>query len=72
MLIQLDSVKRTLVPERENLLSLLLEYVHDTAANFSAGPKGNESLDLPPVVSNIYWARQLEYKVCGLALRVLQ
>ncbi|XP_034239710.1 cytoplasmic dynein 2 heavy chain 1 [Thrips palmi] len=66
VLIELDSVKRTLVPERENLLSLLLEYVHNTASNFSAGPKGNESLDLPPVVSNIYWARQLEYKLAEI------
>ncbi|KAK3929891.1 Cytoplasmic dynein 2 heavy chain 1 [Frankliniella fusca] len=62
-LIQLDSVKRTLVPERENLLSLLLEYVHSTASSFTSGPKGTEVLDLPPVVSNIYWARQLEYKL---------
>lgn len=57
-------MRRTLVPERENLLSLLLEYIHTVATNFSAGPQGNEVLDLPPVVNNIYWARQLEYKVC--------
>ena len=65
-LIELDNVRRTLVPERENLLSLLLEYVHSEAANFPAGPKGNEVLDLPPIVSSICWARQLEFKVCVL------
>ncbi|KAE8745286.1 hypothetical protein FOCC_FOCC007971 [Frankliniella occidentalis] len=62
-LIQLDNVKRTLVPERENLLSLLLEYVHSTTSSFRTGPKSSEILDLPPIVSNIYWARQLEYKL---------
>jgi hypothetical protein len=58
-------VKNTLTAERENLLGLLREYIHSVSSNFGLGQNREYSklLDMPEVISNIYWVRQLECKV---------
>jgi len=58
-------VKNTLTAERENLLSLLREYIHSVNSNFGLGQNReyNKLLDMPEVIRNIYWVRQLECKV---------
>lgn len=58
-------MKNTLTAERENLLGLLREYIHSVNSNFGAGQNREYSklLDMPEVIRNIYWVRQLECKV---------
>lgn len=58
-------MKNTLTAERENLLGLLREYIHSVSSNFGLGQNREYSklLDMPEVISNIYWVRQLECKV---------
>jgi hypothetical protein len=58
-------VKNALTAERENLLGLLREYIHSVSSNFGMGQNREYSklLDMPEVISNIYWVRQLECKV---------
>ena len=68
-LIQRENVCRTLVAERESLLSLMLDYVQDVTNKFGSGQtealkaQYSNNLVMPPLVANIYWARQLESKV---------
>jgi hypothetical protein len=54
-----------LVAERENLLGLLREYINSVSSGFSSGQNREYAklLDMPEVISNIYWVRQLECKV---------
>jgi hypothetical protein len=58
-------VKNTLVAERENLLGLLREYIHSVSSDFGLGQNREYAklLDMPEVISNIYWVCQLECKV---------
>jgi len=58
-------VKNTLTAERENLLGLLREYIHSVNSNFGLGQNREYSklMDMPEVIRNIYWVRQLECKV---------
>lgn len=58
-------MRRTLIAERENLLGLLREYAHSVSLDFGSGQNREYArlLDMPEVISNIYWVRQLEYKV---------
>jgi hypothetical protein len=58
-------VKNTLVAERENLLGLLREYIHSVSSDFGLGQNREYTklLDMPEVISSIYWVRQLECKV---------
>ncbi|KAJ9584167.1 hypothetical protein L9F63_021464, partial [Diploptera punctata] len=64
-LIQRPSVGTKLIPERENLLGLLREYIHNVSSNFTSGQNRQyaKMLDMPEIISNIYWVRQLEYRV---------
>lgn len=58
-------MKNTLTAERENLLGLLREYIHSVNSNFGLGQNKEYSklMDMPEVIRNIYWVRQLECKV---------
>ena len=58
-------MKNTLTAERENLLGLLREYIHSANSNFGMGQNREYSklMDMPEVIRNIYWVRQLECKV---------
>jgi len=58
-------VKNTLTAERENLLGLLREYIHSVNSNFGSGQNREygKLMDMPEVIRNIYWVRQLECKV---------
>jgi hypothetical protein len=58
-------VKNTLVAERENLLGLIREYIHSVSSDFGLGQNREYAklLDMPEVISNIHWVRQLECKV---------
>lgn len=58
-------MKNTLTAERENLLGLLREYIHSASSNFGSGQNREYSklLDMPEVIGNICWVRQLECKV---------
>jgi hypothetical protein len=58
-------VKNTLIAERENLLGLLREYIHIVSSDFGLGQNREYAklLDMPEVISNVYWVRQLECKV---------
>ncbi|XP_069679211.1 cytoplasmic dynein 2 heavy chain 1 isoform X2 [Periplaneta americana] len=67
-LIQRPSVRNTLVAERENLLGLLREYIHSVSSDFGSGQNREYAriLDMPEVICNIYWVRQLECKVTDI------
>ncbi|XP_068082912.1 cytoplasmic dynein 2 heavy chain 1 [Anabrus simplex] len=64
-LIHRPSVKSTLVAERENLLGSLMEYISSANQEFGSGGESNRTrlMNMPEVISNIYWVRQLECKV---------
>jgi hypothetical protein len=54
-----------LIAERENLLGLLGDYIHSVSSDFGSGRNREYAklLDMPEIISNIYWVRQLESKV---------
>ncbi|CAG2064257.1 unnamed protein product, partial [Timema podura] len=64
-LIERPIVCNALVAERESLLAALREYLHTVSTDFNAGRTGGavRLVDMPEVICNIYWVRQLECKV---------
>ncbi|XP_075054902.1 cytoplasmic dynein 2 heavy chain 1 [Mixophyes fleayi] len=70
-LVRRPSVKKQLILERETLLARLLDYIKDIHSDFelrchgspgdSSGPLAGKNL--PEVVNNIVWVRQLQLKV---------
>ncbi|KAM8977653.1 cytoplasmic dynein 2 heavy chain 1 [Pelodytes ibericus] len=70
-LVKRPSVKKQLFVERENLLARLLDCINDTKSDFEGrchGSPGDSSgpltgRNLPEVVNNIVWVRQLQLKV---------
>nr|CAD7453929.1 unnamed protein product [Timema tahoe] len=64
-LIERPIVCNALVAERESLLAALREYLHTVSTDFNAGRTGGavRLVDMPEVICNIYWVRQLECKL---------
>ncbi|XP_046395709.1 cytoplasmic dynein 2 heavy chain 1 [Ischnura elegans] len=66
--IERPAIARALLPLRENLLAALMDYITNVEAELRRSESQSSGAQLalphmPQIVSNIYWARQLEAKV---------